>query len=281
MTHQLPAIQLPITNTCTTKLILYKEQISLFILFARSIIELLQRKKKHHQNQIIATYSLDPWSNFFQVPSTSYLLAKQPLQQSATVAAGTLLLTMPVPSPVALAAVAVGAPPTRRTREEDVLYSDAPTRTACLRARARSSRRASRRVAFAFFFSPRVLAAELARLHVSRSPDELLDGHALEQRPRVAAPAPGGHWATAAGGRGGHAVEDVEEVVLVAGERDGARCGREAVLLLRLPQQLQERRVAEVRHPHHEPPRPRRRCRPLHGHGDVPRRHRRQGGGGG
>ena len=138
----------------TTKLILYKEQISLFILFARSIIELLQRKKKHHQNQIIATYYLDPWSNFFQVPSTSYLLAKQPLQQSATVAAGTLLLTMPVPSPVALAAVAVGAPPTRRTREEDVLYSDAPTRTACLRARARSSRRASRRVAFAFFFPP-------------------------------------------------------------------------------------------------------------------------------
>ena len=84
------------------------------------------------------------------------------------------------------------------------------------------------------------------------SPDELLDGHALEQRPRVAAPAPGGQRATAAGGgrRGGHAVEDVEEVVLVAGERDGARGGREAVLLLRLPQQLQERRVAEVRHPH-------------------------------
>ena len=49
-------------------------------------------------------------------------------------------------------------------------------------------------------------------------------------------------------------MEDVEEVVLVAGERDGAGRGREAVLLLRLPQQLQERRVGEVRQTHHEPP---------------------------
>ncbi|KAF8769159.1 hypothetical protein HU200_006659 [Digitaria exilis] len=51
-------------------------------------------------------------------------------------------------------------------------------------------------------------------------------------------------------------------------ERDGSGGRREAVLLLRLPQQLHERRVAEVGHPHHEPP-------ALHAHRHVPRRHRR------
>jgi hypothetical protein len=42
-------------------------------------------------------------------------------------------------------------------------------------------------------------------------------------------------------------VEDTEEAVLVAGERDRARGGRE-VVLLRLTRQFQERRVAKVRH---------------------------------
>jgi hypothetical protein len=67
-------------------------------------------------------------------------------------------------------------------------------------------------------------------------------------------------------GRGGEVAEDVLEEALVAGERDGARAGagREAVLLLRLPEQLPEHRVVQVRRPHHEPPR-----RAAHAHRHV------------
>jgi hypothetical protein len=54
-------------------------------------------------------------------------------------------------------------------------------------------------------------------------------------------------------GRGRHMVEDTEESVLVAGEHDRARGGREA-LLLRLTRQLQECWVAEVRHQHRDSP---------------------------
>jgi hypothetical protein len=73
-------------------------------------------------------------------------------------------------------------------------------------------------------------------------------------------------------GRGGEVAEDVLEEALVAGERDGARAGagREAVLLLRLPEQLPEHRVVQVRRPHHEPPR-----RAAHAHRHVARRDHR------
>ncbi|RCV15034.1 hypothetical protein SETIT_3G026700v2 [Setaria italica] len=62
-------------------------------------------------------------------------------------------------------------------------------------------------------------------------------------------------------------------------ERDGPGGRREAVLLLRLPQQVPERRVAEVRQLHHEPPR----AAPaaFHAHRHVPRRHRGAGARGG
>jgi hypothetical protein len=70
-------------------------------------------------------------------------------------------------------------------------------------------------------------------------------------------------------GRRGDAAEDVAEAVLVAGQRDGAGgAGRKAVLLLRLPEKLQERRVAQVRQPHHEPS-------AVRADRHVPRRHRR------
>jgi hypothetical protein len=108
-----------------------------------------------------------------------------------------------------------------------------------------------------------------------RSADELVHGHPLQQRPRVAG-APHCRAAEAGGdgslGRRGHAVEDVEEAVLVAGERDGARRRGEAVLLLRLPEQPPERRVVQVRQPQHEPPR--RPVAAVHAHSHVPRRHR-------
>jgi hypothetical protein len=73
-------------------------------------------------------------------------------------------------------------------------------------------------------------------------------------------------------GRGGEVAEDVLEEALVAGERDGpgAGAGGEAVLLLRLPEQLPEHRVVQVRRPHHEPPR-----RAAHAHGHVARRDNR------
>lgn len=44
-----------------------------------------------------------------------------------------------------------------------------------------------------------------------------------------------------------------EEAVLVAGERDGVR-GYQEALLLHLTQQIWERRMAEVRHQHHDLP---------------------------
>jgi hypothetical protein len=59
------------------------------------------------------------------------------------------------------------------------------------------------------------------------------------------------------GGGRGEVAEHALEEALVAGERDGARAraaGREPVLLLRLPEQLPEHRVVQVRRPHHEPP---------------------------
>jgi hypothetical protein len=128
---------------------------------------------------------------------------------------------------------------------------------------------------------------------MNQSPAQLLiHGHysSLQQRPRLAARAPPRGEAAAGGGGGGgggrrgHAVEDVAEVVLVAGERDGPGRRREAVLFLRLPQQLTERRVAEVRHPYHEPPGgagPGGGGGGLHAHSHVPRRHRGAGAGGG
>jgi len=72
-------------------------------------------------------------------------------------------------------------------------------------------------------------------------------------------------------GRGGEVAEDVLEEALVAGERDGARAGprREPVLLLRLPEQLPEHGVVQVRRPHHELPR-----RAAHAHRHVARRDR-------
>jgi|UniRef100_A0A804M8U6 hypothetical protein len=117
----------------------------------------------------------------------------------------------------------------------------------------------------------------------ARSPDGLVGGDAAEERERVS----GGGDAAAgqcaalevlegdeAGGlgRGGEVAEDVLEEALVAGERDGARAGprREPVLLLRLPEQLPEHGVVQVRRPHHEPPR-----RAAHAHRHVPRRDRR------
>ena len=65
--------------------------------------------------------------------------------------------------------------------------------------------------------------------------------------------------------------EDVLEEALVAGERDGAGAGprREPILLLRLPEQLPEHGVVQVRRPHHEPPR-----RAAHAHRHVARRDR-------
>lgn len=62
-------------------------------------------------------------------------------------------------------------------------------------------------------------------------------------------------------GRGRHMMEDTEEAVLVAGEHDRARGNREAVLLC-LTRQIQERRVAEVRHQHRDSPL-------LHLHGAI------------
>jgi hypothetical protein len=76
------------------------------------------------------------------------------------------------------------------------------------------------------------------------------------------------------GGGRGEVAEHALEEALVAGERDGARAraaGREPVLLLRLPEQLPEHRVVQVRRPHHEPPR-----RAAHAHGHVARRDRRR-----
>lgn len=95
---------------------------------------------------------------------------------------------------------------------------------------------------------------------LARSPHGLVGGDAMEERERVA-----GGGDAAAGeraalevlegdepgglGRGGEVAEDVLEEALVAGERDGARAGSgwEAVLLLRLPEQLPEHRVVQVR----------------------------------
>jgi hypothetical protein len=127
--------------------------------------------------------------------------------------------------------------------------------------------------------SQRMLTTD-GRVNPSRihdSPDELLvHGHyssGLQQRPRLAARrAPPHGKAAGGGGRRGHAAEDVEEVVLVAGKRDGPGGRREAVLVLRLLQQLPERRVAEVRQRHHEPPGGA--GAGLHAHRHVPRRNR-------
>lgn len=115
------------------------------------------------------------------------------------------------------------------------------------------------------------------------SPDGLVGGNAVEERERVAG---GGDAAAGQGaalevlegdeagglGRGGEVAEDVLEEALVAGERDGPRAGprREPVLLLRLPEQLPEHGVVQVRRPHHEPPR-----RAAHAHRHVARRDRR------
>jgi hypothetical protein len=121
----------------------------------------------------------------------------------------------------------------------------------------------------------------------ARSPDGLVGGEAAEERERVAASGCGGGGYAAAVrgagalevvegdeaggglGRGGEVAEDVLEEGLVAGERDGARA-REPVLLLRLPEQLPEHGVVQVRRPHHEPPR-----RAAHAHRHVARRDRR------
>jgi hypothetical protein len=121
----------------------------------------------------------------------------------------------------------------------------------------------------------------------ARSPDGLVGGDAAEERERVSGGGGGGSGDAAAGqcaalevlerdeaggfGRGGEVAEDVLEEALVAGERDGARAGprREPVLLLRLPEQLPEHGVVQVRRPHHEPPR-----RAAHAHRHVPRRDR-------
>ncbi|KQJ85130.1 hypothetical protein BRADI_5g25021v3 [Brachypodium distachyon] len=113
------------------------------------------------------------------------------------------------------------------------------------------------------------------RLLNHRSRDELLIHGAQQRPPRVTIlPAPAQGSGAGAGVRGANASEDVAEPGLVAGERDGARrAGGKAVLLLGVPEQLQERRVAQLRHSHHEP-RGRGSSFVLHAHRHVPRRHR-------